>query len=438
MAGPYSDLWRVEEGVEISKLIDTCTMHPIQPSAQPIDRRKDTTYYNPQVKEKAGVNDTVKRRVRGTIGGDRINYPFDVSARTADMDVVKILLNSVISTDANWLTLDIVDYYLGTPLPRPEYLRIPIRFIPPDVVGKYNLSQFLHNNSILFEVTKGMYGLPQAGLLAQQRLVRHLAEADYHEDAFVPCLFTHATNGVQFTLVVDDFGVKFVGRPGVEHLIQHLRLLYELKVDWSGSKYLGLTIAFDRPARTATLSMPGYIAKVLARFASRGPFKQVQSPQVYSAHYPRQGPQLVHVDTQPALTPTEIREVQEIVGSLLYYARAIDYTMLPAVNSISSEMAAPTQRLLPVVNRLLAYASTYPDNQLVFHASDMVLEVQSDASFHSRSNSRSVAGGLGYLGSGGALKSPNGAVFAHCSVLDVVVASAAEAEYGSTFTIGHP
>ena len=119
IAGPSSDLWRVEEGVEISKLIDTCTMHPIQPSAQPVDRRKDTTYYNAQVKEKAGTNDTVKRHFRGTIGGDRINYPFNVSARTADMDVVKILLNSVISTNANWLTLDIVDYYLGTPLPRP-------------------------------------------------------------------------------------------------------------------------------------------------------------------------------------------------------------------------------------------------------------------------------------------------------------------------------
>jgi hypothetical protein len=74
------------------------------------------------------------------------------------MDVVKILLNSVVSTDANWLSLDIVDYYLGIPLPRPEYLRIPLRFIPRDVVEKYNLSQFLHNDSILFEVTKGMYG----------------------------------------------------------------------------------------------------------------------------------------------------------------------------------------------------------------------------------------------------------------------------------------
>ena len=146
---------------------------------------------------------------------------------------------------------------------------------------------------------------------------------------------------------------------------------------------------------------------------------------------------MIEVDTSPLLTAAEILEVQEIVGSLLYYARSVDYTMLPAVNTIGAEMSSPTQRLTPVINRLLAYAATYPDNQLVYHASDMVLEVQSDASFHSRSRGRSVAGGIAYLGSG---EPPtgfiNGAIFAHCSVLDVVVASAAEAEYGGTFTIG--
>jgi len=183
--------------------------------------------------------------------------------------------------------------------------------------------------------------------------------------------------------------------------------------------------------------MPGAIAKILQRFAHRGPFPQTKSPMIYVAHHPRKGPQMIEVDSSPLLNAAEILEVQEIVGSLLYYARSVDYTMLPAVNVIGSEMSGPTQRLTPIINRLLAYAATYPDNQLVFHASDMVLEVQSDASFHSRSRGRSVAGGLAYLGSGGPPAGfTNGAIFAHCSVLDVVAASAAEAEYGGTFTIG--
>ena len=107
------------------------------------------------------------------------------------MDVVKILFNSVVSTDAQWITMDIVDYYLGTPLPRSEYLHIPLKFIPDDVLAKHSLGVYVADGAILFEVLKGMYGLPQAGLLAQQRLTKHLALSGYHEDAFVPCLFHH-------------------------------------------------------------------------------------------------------------------------------------------------------------------------------------------------------------------------------------------------------
>ena len=82
-------------------------------------------------------------------------------------------------------------------------------------------------------------------------------------------------------MVVDDFGVKYHGKDGAEHLIAHLRKLYELKVSWTGSKYLGLDIAFDCVARTCTLSMPGYISQ---RFAHRGPFAQTKSPMAYVAH----------------------------------------------------------------------------------------------------------------------------------------------------------
>ena len=438
--GPNGAHWRREEGVEIGKLIDTNTMHAVHVFAQPADRRKDTTYYNPQVKEKPGIHsdtgeDTTRRRVRGTIGGDRINYPGEVSARTADMEVVKILLNSVVSTDAKWMTLDIEDYYLGTPLPRHEWLRIHVKFIPSDTIAMYELEQYIINEHILFCVTKGMYGLPQAGKLAQDRLCAHLASFGYVQAANVPCLFQHESNGVTFTLVVDDFGVKYHSRDAAEHLIKCLQDLYKLKVDWSGSTYLGITIAFDAAAHSVALSMPGYIQKLLQRFTRRGKQSQAKSPAVYVPWYPRSGPQYVEPDESPPLTASEVTEVQEIVGCFLWYGRVIDSTFLPAVNAINSEMVDPTQRLLRDCERLLAYAASYPDNSLVYRASDMILEAQTDASYLSRSRSRSVVGGLGYLGSGGSAGIPNGAIFTHSAVLDVVVASAGEAEYGAAFTI---
>ena len=130
--------------------------------------------------------------MRGTIGGDKLKYPGAVAARTADMKVVNFLLNSVVSTtDAKWMTADITDFYLGTPLKRKEYLRIPKKLIPDECMEEFGFERYLVNGAVLFEVSKGMYGLPQAGLLAKKRLEEHLATEGYFQDEFVPCLFTH-------------------------------------------------------------------------------------------------------------------------------------------------------------------------------------------------------------------------------------------------------
>jgi hypothetical protein len=62
------------------------------------------------------------------------------------------------------------------------------------------------------EVQKGMYGLPQAGILANQLLARRLAIQGYHQTKSTPGLWRHATRPIQFTLVVDNFGVQYVGK----------------------------------------------------------------------------------------------------------------------------------------------------------------------------------------------------------------------------------
>ena len=106
------------------------------------------------------------------------------------MPLVKIHLQSVISDASKWLTIDIEDYYLNTPLPRHEYLCIESKFLPSTVIRQHDLQQFVHNNAILLQVNKGMYGPPQAGLLAQQRLITHLASEGYHQTdtTFAMCL----------------------------------------------------------------------------------------------------------------------------------------------------------------------------------------------------------------------------------------------------------
>jgi Reverse transcriptase (RNA-dependent DNA polymerase) len=432
--GPNALQWQQAESEELDRLLATETIRPIFLDQQPIDRRRDTTYYNPQTKEKQNAAGERTYRVRGTIGGDRINYPGPTTARTAAMPLVKILLQSVVSDASKWLTIDIKDYYLNTPLPRPEYLRISSKFLPSAVIQQHNLQQFLHNDTVLFQVNKGMYGLPQAGLLAQQRLITHLASHGYNQTD-TTCLFRHVSNGTVFSLVVDDFGVKYTNMNGVNHLIQTLQALYSITIDWTGSKYLGFSIDFDQSQRSVTLSMPGYIAKVLQRFA---PLLKVgaNSPAVYVPPKYGDGQQTPFIDTSTRLSPSETTTLQEIVGSLLYYARGVDVTILPAVTHLSSLQAQPTQNVLQAAQRVLAYCSRYPNNALRYYACNMVLHIQSDASYLSRPNARSVAGAIFYLGNANEPTLINGSIHAFSSIIPSVVASVAEAEYAALFQAG--
>jgi hypothetical protein len=84
---------------------------------------------------------TEKERVRLTVGGDRLDYSGDVATSTADITTFKILINSTLSTeDAAMMMMDIQNYYLGTPLPRFEYMKMLLSRFPEEIVQNYNLN----------------------------------------------------------------------------------------------------------------------------------------------------------------------------------------------------------------------------------------------------------------------------------------------------------
>ena len=150
-----------------------------------------------------------------------------------------------------------------------------------------------------------------------------------------------------------------------------------------------------------------------------------------SPSYGKKGPQSStdDISTYPPLGNPEVTNfIQSANGAIMAYAIACDPTMLPATSAIACESANPTQRTLDNTLRLLGYAASYPNNQLVFHKSDMVLRGYVDASYNSRAGSKSVAGGFVYFG-----EHPNGIVAAMSKVIKVVCASAGEAEYGGLF-----
>jgi hypothetical protein len=106
-----------------------------------------------------------------------------VSARTASLEVIRTLLNSVLANDADFMCCDIADYYLGTPMDRPEFMCIHYRQLSATITRMH-----LHS----FRKTKGcMAYFPEAGLLAQLRLVALLSKHGYTESTLVPSNIQH-------------------------------------------------------------------------------------------------------------------------------------------------------------------------------------------------------------------------------------------------------
>ena len=86
-----------------------------------------------------------------------INYPDNVSTKTADVTTAKILINSIISTQhAQFCVFDNGNFYLCTPVPRYEYMFISIRDFPTDIVKQYNLNEITIDGKVYVKICKGM------------------------------------------------------------------------------------------------------------------------------------------------------------------------------------------------------------------------------------------------------------------------------------------
>ena len=191
-------------------MIPTNTIFFIKLEQVPINRRKDVTYGSFSCDLKPNKKETHQTRL--TAGGDKINYPDDVGTPTADMTLVKTFFNSIISTrGAQCVMFDIKDFYLNTPMARYKYTRLKLTNIPEEIIIEYNLRKIPTEDGYVYcEIQKGMYVLPQAGIISQQLLEKRLAEVRYHQSKIVPGLWTHKTRNISFTLVVNDFAIKYI------------------------------------------------------------------------------------------------------------------------------------------------------------------------------------------------------------------------------------
>jgi hypothetical protein len=102
-----------------------------------------------------------------------------------------------------------------------------------------------------------MYGLKQAVLLANQLLQTRVAPFGYYPARHTPGIWLHKTRPISFSLIVDDFAVKYMGNQHDDHLRNDLLKTYELTTDWAAKVYSGMSLKWYDKNRTCDISMPG-------------------------------------------------------------------------------------------------------------------------------------------------------------------------------------
>jgi hypothetical protein len=183
--------------------------------------------------------------------------------------------------------------------------------------------------------------------------------------------------------------------------------------------------------------MPGYIIKQLQKYKHASPQKPQHCPY---APQPKQFGSKTQRPLPPNMSPflsnADIKHIHRIIGSILYYARAVDLTMLMALSTIPSKQSRGTELTITKTKQLLDYLATHPDATVCFHASDMILNIHLGTLYLLEANALSQACGHFFMGWCANPTKPiklNGAFFTLCAILCFVNASTAEAKLGALF-----
>jgi len=145
--------------------------------------------------------------------------------------------------------------------------------------------------------------------------------------------------------------------------------------------------------------MPGYVEKALARFDHPPPDKPEDAPYPFTEPVYGVKQQLTDpIDDSDPINKEQKLLLQQAIGVFLFYARAIDSTMLVALGTLAAAQNEGTEKTMTALVTFLNYAATHPDAEITFRGSDMLYTLDSDASYLSEPKARSRAGGYHYLG----------------------------------------
>jgi hypothetical protein len=145
---------------------------------------------------------------------------------------------------------------------------------------------------------------------------------DTGKNKLIPGLWKHNTRPIQFTLVVDNFGVKYVGKEHAQHLKNALKEHYKLTCDWLGKQYIGITLDWDYNKHHIHLSMPNYVQNALKQFEHKAG-KLKHAP--YQSTLIQYGAKKLYAKQEleaPLLNDKAKWFIQQVCGKFLFLGRA--------------------------------------------------------------------------------------------------------------------
>jgi hypothetical protein len=178
--------------------------------------------------------------------------------------------------------------------------------------------------------------------------------------------------------------------------------------------------------------MHGYVEQGLAKFEHSIPKQHRYGPSRAVEPVYGQRVQYTKFDESELASATMVKFIQRVTGKILYYARAIDNTMLHALNDIAS--SKNTNQTIAATRYFLNYADSNPNGSIIYPASDMIIQADSDAAYLVCAKARSRAGGYIFLGNLNKTQF-NGPVLVLAKIIKNVMGSAAEAEVGALYIV---
>ena len=172
--------------------------------------------------------------------------------------------------------------------------------------------------------------------IAHNDLVAHLNKHRYVQADNTDGFFKHITRDISFTLVVDDFRIKYVNNDDVQHLIRIMQEIYTFKVDFNAKQYIDIDLKWDYDKQELICSMIGCVKQALKELEHFPSNRHQSAPSHALGKQYGEKVQYVQDDETAPLTEIQICYLQRVIRKFLWYAQAIDNTMLHDLNDIGS------------------------------------------------------------------------------------------------------